>query len=613
VSVKVRRLTVGRASRGALGDLGVAELAVLAREAAQDVHAAGQRGDELAIRRRRRAARRRHLGSSHGVNFALRKVILREICPELIAGAILRAKNPTEEIAMNLPKALAAALAACALAAPASAQIRIAYIDPLSGSMAATGEHGLHEVEFAAERINAKGGILGQKVEIVPMDNKLSTQESLILLKSAADQGIRYIMQGNGSSVAGALIDALNKHNERNPDKTILFLNYAAVDPDFTNDKCSFWHFRFDANSDMKMDALTTYMKGEKKIQKAYLLNQDYSFGHQVAKAARAMIESKRPDVKIVGEELHPLAKVKDFAPYVAKIQASGADSVITGNWGSDLQLLVKAARDANLRADFYTYYAGRGRHAAGARRIGHRPREGRELLERELGLARRAGLRRRVQEEVRRDLRPLLAGAAPVARVPLAGDDPDQVDGSGDGGEGDGGNERGGRVRQGGDAGRRPPADPAAVHRDVREGRRQAEEHRGRHDRVRLPADSKIEGPRPRGPRAARCSAPERLELFLTSLLNGVTYGLLLFMLSAGLTLIFSMMGVLNFAHASFYMLGAYFGYTISTKVGYFPGWLWRRSSWDRSARWWSAMASGARMHRGTFPSCCSPSGSRS
>jgi len=253
---------------------------------------------------------------------------------------------------------------ACTLAlamAPlaAAAQIRIAYIDPLSGAMGATGEHGLRELEFAADQINARGGVLGQKFEIVPMDNKLSAQESLILLKSAIDQGIRFISQGNGSSVAGALIDAIEKHNQRNPDKTVLFLNYAAVDPDFTNDKCSFWHMRFDANSDMKMEALTSYMKGEARIKKVYLLNQDYSFGHQVAKAARAMLEAKRPDVKIVGDELHPLARVKDFAPYVAKIQASGADSVITGNWGSDLALLVKAAKDASLRVDFYTYYAG--------------------------------------------------------------------------------------------------------------------------------------------------------------------------------------------------------------------------------------------------------------
>src|SRR5437868_4033205 len=213
-------------------------------------------------------------------------------------------------------------LAALFAATMSHAQVKIAYIDPLSGAMGATGEHGLHELEFAADQVNAKGGVLGQKIEIVPMDNKLSAQESLILLKSAVDQGIRYIVQGNGSSVAGALIDAINKHNERNPDKTVVFLNYAAVDPDFTNDKCSFWHFRFDANSDMKMEALTSYMKGDKNLHKVYILNQDYQFGHQVARAAREMVTAKRPDVQIVGEELHPLAKVKDFSPYVTKIQA---------------------------------------------------------------------------------------------------------------------------------------------------------------------------------------------------------------------------------------------------------------------------------------------------
>src|SRR5436190_8603209 len=266
------------------------------------------------------------------------------------------AVNSPENAGGDMQRLLAVALAA---ALPAVAQVRIAYIDPLSGLMAATGEHGLQELQFAVDHLNARGGALGQKLEVVPLDNKLSSQESLLQLKAAVDQGVRYIVQGNGSSVAGALIDAVNKHNERNPDKTVVFLNYAAVDPDFTNDKCSFWHFRFDANSDMKMEALTSYMKEEKKISKVYLLNQDYSFGHQVARAAREMLTAKRPDVKIVGDELHPLAKVKDFAPYVAKIQASGADSVITGNWGSDLQLLVKAAKDANLKADFYTYYAG--------------------------------------------------------------------------------------------------------------------------------------------------------------------------------------------------------------------------------------------------------------
>jgi branched-chain amino acid transport system substrate-binding protein len=241
----------------------------------------------------------------------------------------------------------------------AQAQIKIGYIDPLSGLMAATGDHGLRELQFNADRINARGGILGQKIEVVAMDNKLSAPESLALLQRAVDEGIRYILQGNGSSVAAALIDGLNKHNARNPDKSVLFLNYAAVDPDFTNSKCSFWHFRFDANSDMKLQAIVNSMVPNKKIKKVYIIGQDYSFGHQVTKTAKALLNQKRPDVEIVGDELHPLAKVKDFSPYVAKIQSSGADTVITGNWGSDLALLIRAAKDAGLKADFYTFYAG--------------------------------------------------------------------------------------------------------------------------------------------------------------------------------------------------------------------------------------------------------------
>ena len=238
--------------------------------------------------------------------------------------------------------------------------IKVAYIDPLSGMMAQTGEQGLAEFRFTVDHINKRGGVLGgRKLEVVPFDNKVSPQESLNQLKRVIDQDIRFITQGNSSAVAGALIEAVNRHNERNPGKEILYLNYAAVDPAYTNDKCSFWHFRFDANADMKMESLTTYMAGRKEIKKVYLLNQDYSFGHAVKKAAREMLGRKRPDIQIVGDDLHPLGKVTDFAPYVAKMKAAGTDTVITGNWGQDMSLLIKAGRDAGLNVDWYTYYAG--------------------------------------------------------------------------------------------------------------------------------------------------------------------------------------------------------------------------------------------------------------
>ena len=244
-------------------------------------------------------------------------------------------------------------------AALAQDTLKIGYIDPLSGGGASVGEIGYKTYQYLADEVNAKGGILGKKVEIVPLDNKTNPQESIIQAQKAIDAGIRYVTQGNGSSVAIALSDFITKYNERNPGKEVLFFNYAAVDPVLTNDKCSFSHFRWDANSDIKMEALTNYMKGEKNIKKLYLINQDYSFGESVRTTAVAMLKAKRPDIEIVGDEKHPLLKVTDFAPYIAKIKASGADSVITGNWGQDFALLLKAGADSGLKVNWYTYYAG--------------------------------------------------------------------------------------------------------------------------------------------------------------------------------------------------------------------------------------------------------------
>ena len=236
--------------------------------------------------------------------------------------------------------------------------VKIAWIDPLSGLMAPVGSNQLKSFQFFADEFS-KTNPAGVKFEVIGLDNKLSPAESLNQLKSAMDQGVRYITQGNGSGVAGAIIDAVNKHNERNPGKEVIFLNHSAVDPDFTNSKCSYWHFRFDADTSMKLEAMTTFMKDQKDIKKVYLLNQNYSHGHQVAKFAKENLARKRTDVQIVGEDLHPLAQVRDFAPYIAKIKASGADTVITGNWGSDLSLLVKAANENGYTGKFYTYYTG--------------------------------------------------------------------------------------------------------------------------------------------------------------------------------------------------------------------------------------------------------------
>jgi branched-chain amino acid transport system substrate-binding protein len=258
-----------------------------------------------------------------------------------------------------------AAIAALGISPPVNAEeaaketVRIAFVDPLSGGGSGTGETGLKTYQFIADQLNAKGAVPGKRLEIVGYDNKLNPQESLVQVQKAIDAGIRIITQGNGSGVAAAVTDFVAKYNDRNPGKEVLYLNYAAVDPVLTNEKCNYWHFRWDANSDIKMEALTNYMKQRTGIKKVYLINQDYSFGQAVRAAARKMLAAKRPDIQIVGDELHPLQKITDFAPYIAKIKASGADTIITGNWDQDLALLLKAAADAGLQTDWYTYYGG--------------------------------------------------------------------------------------------------------------------------------------------------------------------------------------------------------------------------------------------------------------
>ena len=238
--------------------------------------------------------------------------------------------------------------------------IKIAFIDPLSGPFASTGTNGLHQFEFSADyQINQNGGVLGGTMfEVVGFDNKISPKESLIQLQVAIDQGIRFIVQGNSSGVANALTEAVDKHNRRNPDSRVLFLNYAAVDPALTNDKCNFWHFRFDAHADMKMDAITDSIAEDEGIKNVYVIGQDYSFGKAVADAAVKYLGEKRPDITMVGNELHPIGKVNDFTPYSRKIVNAGTDAVITGNWGADMLGLGKSIIENGYTGPIYTYYA---------------------------------------------------------------------------------------------------------------------------------------------------------------------------------------------------------------------------------------------------------------
>lgn len=250
--------------------------------------------------------------------------------------------------------------ASTALRAQDGEPIRIAFIDPLSGTFASVGTSGLTQLQFAAEHLfNSQGGVLGGRpIEIVPFDNKQSPTETQIQFRRAISEGIRIIFQGNSSAVANTLNDAVSRHNRRNPGEEILQINYSAVDPILTNEECSFWHFRFDSHAIMKLEVLTDFIAANEDINSLYIIGQDYSFGHVVSDTTIEMMASKRPDMEIVGNEFHPIGQVKDFTPYVTKIVSSGADAVLTGNFGADMVSLARSIIDSGLEIPIYTFYA---------------------------------------------------------------------------------------------------------------------------------------------------------------------------------------------------------------------------------------------------------------
>jgi branched-chain amino acid transport system substrate-binding protein len=140
---------------------------------------------------------------------------------------------------------------ACGGQAWAQGTIKVAYTDPLSGPFAQVGDANLKQMQYIIDYINSKGGALGKKFELVPFDNKSQPSDALIALKSATDQYRPFIMQCSGSNIASALIDGVNKHNVRNPDNRIIYLNCGAVGPELTKEQLSFWHFRFDLHAVM--------------------------------------------------------------------------------------------------------------------------------------------------------------------------------------------------------------------------------------------------------------------------------------------------------------------------------------------------------------------------
>ena len=508
----------------------------------------------------------------------------------------------------------------------------MAYTDPLSGPFAQVGDANLKQMQYIIDFINAKGGALGKKFELVPFDNKSQPSDALIALKSATDQNMPFIMQCSGSNIAAALIDGVNKHNDRNPDNRIIYLNCGAVATELTNEQCSFWHFRFDLHVGMKAEVMVRALPKETK--KVYLINQDYLFGQSVQREVKNFLAKLRPDVQVVGDELIPLGKVKDFSPYITKINASGAQALLTGNWGPDMNLLIKAGVDAGADLRYYTFYA----HLAGgptAIGVGGDNRvlavmSFSENVAPEIGNKEAEAFTKGFREKHKFDFS--AAGFRTIFEYLQASReqgrrgrcDQDRHRAGGSHGQGLP------RLRDE-DAQGRPPDHQRVLRRYLQEGR----EVRRRRHRPRLgdlgdhsgqgrrPAqylqdeasDRVVNDQRPLSPgeRASPAGGRGAMEVFVVSLLNGLVYGMLLFMLASGLTLILSHDGRAQFRPCQRLHAGRLLRlhdqplYRLLAGAGRGAAAVRADRRGHRDAR-----ACGASIATATSPSCCSPSALR-
>lgn len=249
------------------------------------------------------------------------------------------------------------AVAACLASGIALAEpVKIGVIETLSGPQAASGLMYRAAARYAVEKMNAEGGWNGQPVQLLEYDNQGGPAGAADKLKAAIADGVHMVVQGASSAVGGQITEDVRKHNLRNAGKEIVYLNVGAEALELTGEKCHFHHFRMTGNAQVRVKSLVLAMKQANTLgTRVYSINQNYSWGQDMEQAI--VDNAGAGGYQVVEKTLHDVGKIQDFAPYVAKIGAAKAETVMTGNWSNDLLLLMKATRAAGLKARFGTTF----------------------------------------------------------------------------------------------------------------------------------------------------------------------------------------------------------------------------------------------------------------
>jgi branched-chain amino acid transport system substrate-binding protein len=252
--------------------------------------------------------------------------------------------------------AIAPVLGLLACGAATAAPVKIGVLETLSGPQASSGQAYRTAVRYAVDQINAAGGWNGEPVQLLEYDNQGGPAGAADKLKAAAADGVHMVVQGASSAIGGQITEDVRKHNLRNPGREIVYINVGAEALELTGEKCNFHHFRFSGDAQLRTKALVSAMKQAGALgTRVYSINQNYSWGQDMERAIAD--NAAAGGYQVVEKTLHDVNKVQDFAPYVAKIAATKADSVLTGNWSNDLLLLMKASKSAGLKVRFGTVF----------------------------------------------------------------------------------------------------------------------------------------------------------------------------------------------------------------------------------------------------------------
>ena len=215
--------------------------------------------------------------------------------------------------------------------------IKIGVLYPLTGGGAVYGVPAMAGHQLAVEELNAKGGILGRKIESIERDDKLNPAAASSTMKELITKDKVDIVLGGLASSVGLAMSEVSKQEK------VVYISTIPKTIQMTTDKLHKHVFRTASNTDLEGDTMALLV-GKYKLAKLCHLELDYAYGNDLEAGILKAMPKHAPDAKVV-LTLKPKLGATDFNPFIPQVMAAGCDGVISGLWGPHFVSWVKQAK----------------------------------------------------------------------------------------------------------------------------------------------------------------------------------------------------------------------------------------------------------------------------